>query len=195
MVKKLLVWIFSLAILSSCAFATDLVSFIEPIKNEITVDEVAMLKIFTQNYQTQDDIVSIFVDDPSWTVHSAPLYHYFSGIKIESNETLETILYLKPSGSIGIGKYVIRITLTSKNTNTKITKSINVRVKPIFQERLEYGPTVDITTSIQEKIDPRYENSIKIHFKNRNALDIENLSIDIESNLVNLNRKSKLEPL
>ena len=102
---------------------------------------------------------------------------------------------------MGIGKYNIKMDTISQNTGRRVSKSFPVRINPIFQERLEYAPTVDVSTIIPEQIDPRDGAIFKILFKNRNPLNIENLSIQMEGNLIDeykltsLSAKARIDTL
>lgn len=182
-------------ILASSVFAEDLRVLVEPISSNIYISQAAKFKIYITNNQNVHDTVNIRFDGLYWDIQSSPLYHYFSGIQIKPNETTETIIELNPTNAVGIGRYIIGVDFVSSNTKTKISKGLVVNVIPSFETIGVFNPDVDISTEVPEKMDPRQDINIKVNLKNRNRLDITNLTINLQSKLLNDYIQTTLPPL
>lgn len=184
-------------LLTSFVTADNFVSLIEPIKNDIYTDQKAEFKLYLTNELDVEDTIHLRFNDLYWDIQSDPLYHYFSGIRIQPGETIESLIYFTPTTSIGIGRYIVGLDIVSEKTKTRVSKPLTINVKPQFpfEFKGEYQPLVDITTDIPEKIDPREDIIIKVNLKNRNPLDIKELDIYIESELMNEFRTTPLPPL
>jgi len=185
----------SLVILSTSVCASDFVSLIESVKTDIYYDEKAILEVYTTNLQDTEDIVKLNLKSLNWQFQSDPLNHYFSGIKIKPGETIKTKLIISTTNAIGIGRYIVGIDFSSRNTNKKITKNVAINVKPYGETGMLYKTSVDVTATFDEEIDPRNPFSIKINLDNRNPLNITNLSMNIQSELFNEYRETTLNPL
>jgi hypothetical protein len=181
--------------LSSFALAESFISLVDSTKNTIYTDEIAEFTLYITNTQEVDDTINMRFDDLYWDLQSMPLYHYFSGINIKAGETISTSIYFSPTQAIGIGRYNLGLDLISKNTGQRITKSLTISVIPKFQKNVDYNPAIDVTAIVPETIDPREDFDIKINLKNKNALDIKNLTISIDGFLISDYRETSLQPL
>lgn len=163
-----------------------------PIKDRIFPGEVAKYEInIINNGNVDEDLRYEFVEDPSWSVITSPIYHQTS-LKLVAGSEDTTIISLTPDESIEYGqKYDYNFKIASNIYNSE--KHI---VLPLFiksPNRLsDYVPIVGVDADVDSEIDPRYGTKLSMLIKNFNPLNISNLVVDVRSK-VNPGNDKKLE--
>jgi hypothetical protein len=176
MEKKILFFI-ALIILSASVYG-DLLAEAEPIKNSIYLDEQATFIVYLENTQSYEKILNIYTNEIKWYVEAVPSPPRISG---ETRKRFEITLI--PSVWAEPGAQSVRVFIESPNTKERLTLQLPVFVKSYDTERKEYKPSVELTATFQEKIDPRTPISLELYMRNRNMLNIDEMTVIISSSL------------
>ena len=162
----------------------DFIVSYKSVKETVTRDEVAEYTIIITNYKDYDDRFRFnFVFDPKWSYQTKP--NYLGGIDVAANSERTVSLYVYPN-KVSTGQSVIRINIESENTGKDVNlfPVVNV-ITPQDVKEYEEDIKTTVTFSNEGKLDPREEATIKIELKNKNLLNIKDLSVKIQSKLIN----------
>lgn len=183
----LLLFVFLCSI--SLASAANFTVKITPILDTISTDESAKFELVVNNLG-EEGRFTLLSRDPKWSLITDPLTHFTSGIKIGNHSEETTIVMLTPNG-LDVGSYRAALDITS--ANTKETKTVLLDIN--IGEYIAGNPVVKITLDISpQAFMPETKVSIKIGMENKNALNLQNLTLIIKSSLINEQRSFKLTP-
>ncbi|MAG08597.1 hypothetical protein CMO89_03925 [Candidatus Woesearchaeota archaeon] len=172
---------------------------VEPIKTTIFVNEGAEYKVTVRNNLEYENRYRIILPDFSlWSVQTSPQSHRLSGILVQPNSEVSTILKVYPTEKVWPGRYQIKLVIESEKTDEEVRKILNLNLVSGEYHQAEFKPDVLVTVDIPNdgKLDPRQKQVIKISLKNKNLLNIGDLSLMLKSELVDGQKSGiALEPL
>lgn len=171
---------------------------VEPIINDIYVNESAVFKLTVNNSQSITDTFGINSGEVWWSIYTEPQSDYFGGITIGGGKSKSTMLLITPKKGLPGGKYAVELILESENKGSAIKKYLEVNVKSLKPPIPDYEPTIklDLEVSNNAKFDPRNSATIKVILKNKNALTLSDIDITLKSSLIDKERSGiTLEPL
>ena len=171
---------------------------IAPIKDDIYVNESAVFNLTVINDQHVMDTFRFRSDDIWWSIYTEPQSDYFGGLKVFGQQEKSTKLLLTPKKGLLGGKYAVEIVLESQNTGVAIKKLLNINVHSLKPPIPDYQPTIklDIELANNGKFDPRNPAIIKVILKNKNALNLTEISVTLKSKLIDEERYPlTLDPL
>jgi len=154
------------------------------IRDQIFLNEPAVFEIkITNSDVTRHDYRMDIESFPDWSAQTDPISHRLSGITVDAGRTETTTLLLHPSG-IRPGRAAVLVTIRRENTNERISNIVKINVQEEYQIPI-IVPKIGLTVILPEdsKLDPRDENIIQVEVKNRNQLDIKDLTLKIRSSL------------
>lgn len=168
---------------------------ISPINDKITSYEEAKFLVSIENKQSFKDTFRLSIDDISWNLQTEPLSDYFGGLDINPGSSKPTTLIVKPVQTLPFGQYKITLSIESQTTGAKAKTNLLILLRNPGPSVRDYVPDVGRLVEIEKEIDPRKEVLIKINLQNRNAKNINNIVVQLRSNLINKDLETALEPL
>ena len=172
---------------------------IEPIKTSIFITEGAEYKLTVKNNLDYENRYRIVVPDFSlWSVQTSPQSHRLSGMLIPANSEVSTTLKVYPTEKVWPGRYQIKIVVDSEKTDEEVRKVIDLSLLSGEYHQDEFKPEILITLELpnEGKLDPRQRQTIKVGVKNKNLLNIADLSLSLKSALIDEQKTGiSLKPL
>jgi len=172
---------------------------VKTIKSSIFINEGAEYKLTIRNNLDYENRYRIVVPDfASWSVQTAPQSHRLSGILIPANSEVSTTLLIYPTEKVWPGRYQIKLVVNSEKTDEEVRKVLDLSLVSGEYHQAEFRPELKIDIEIPDngKMDPRNKQILKIHIKNKNLLNIVDLSIKLKSSLIDEQKSGiTLEPL
>lgn len=155
------------------------------VESDIYLTEPAVFDIKITNNEDFENIFRISVPDfTSWSTDTQPQSVRLSGIKIgaKSSEKAKLLLYPK---NILPGRKAVQVLIKSEKKNEQIGKYLNVNIKSEFAiPRYEPNLLLEVQFPNGEKFDPREEQRIRVKIKNKNALSLSDIKLELKSNLI-----------
>lgn len=167
------------------------------VETDIYMTEPAVFDVTVTNNEDFENLFRISVPDfTSWSSDTKPQGVRLSGIRVAagSEGTFKLLLYPR---NVMPGRKAVQVLLKSDNTGEQIGKYLNVNVKSEFAIP-KYEPNLRVETIFPNgiKFDPREEQRIRIKIKNKNALTLRDIKIDLKSNLIDTTTYlDELDPL
>ncbi|MBI5398467.1 hypothetical protein HZB03_03305 [Candidatus Woesearchaeota archaeon] len=167
------------------AFGQEFQSFFvesKTVKNDIAQNDFAEFGVTISNTQDFEDTFRVLpFEDPKWAHQLIPLDDFTYGKKIPAGGRATLRLLVKPSG-LELGRYNVKLTVKSETTQKTVDAILRLRItKPALALRPDFSARL----LVPAQVDPRQKNTVKVLLHNNNALDLENISIVLSSNLVN----------
>jgi len=178
----LLISIICISSVNAVSFELDAV----PIKNKITINEVAKFKVEVTNTLNKEQTFRIYIlDYPTWDIYTEPIINpILLDVASNSKNSVEIIVNPLTKRNIIVGPHVISLKVRSKTTNEALAVPLKVSVTSTSSLIEGYVPTIITNVKIPKKIDPREEIPIEIILDNQNIINYSNLKVKIDSNLI-----------
>ncbi|MEM4336514.1 MAG: hypothetical protein QXG86_00725 [Candidatus Woesearchaeota archaeon] len=154
----------------------------EIVNDQISPYEAAVYKITIFNEKNISDKYTIICRDVSWAVQTEPLTDYTTGVIIPPYSNYTFNLFAKPRQEkpFVFGKRSFQIDFVSEYTKRAQTAILSADIR---QDLIKGPADIDISLLMPEVLNPTKPNSIKIFLKNKNLLNISNITIKLESRL------------
>jgi len=169
----------------------------DAIRDEIFLNEPAVFELTIYNNNNVEENYRITIEDfVAWSVQTDPISHRLSGITVGSGQSETTTLILHPR-EVKPGRTAVQVAVKKEGSNQQISKLLRVNVREIYKIPI-IEPKLELIVSFSEggKFDPRKENLAQIEIKNKNQLDIEDLTLTVRSSLIDETRTGiALQPL
>jgi len=165
-----------------------------PIKDEISLDDVAKFDLnITNNLQIKEEFRIYSLNYPEWDVTTEPIISPIL-VEVEPSEIKTVSLNVRPLHITNMGRYIIDINVRSQRTNKLVKTPVEVTIKSIEPLIMGYVPTIIASVSMPKKIDPREKILMEITLDNQNMLDYPEVIVRIEGRLIKDEIKTKLGP-
>jgi hypothetical protein len=155
------------------------------IDNTILFGEKALFEITIDNLREEAQAYTVFptASSISWDIRVLPLGT--DTIVIGSQESKTIQIEAQPIGQLDPGVYLFNIKFET-NFGESHTESLKVYIDT--EERRDYLPSLTGSIDMNEKIDPRETQSIKLFLENDNWLDLSNLLVTLKSDIPEFNQ-------
>lgn len=196
MLKKHLLFLLILVIYISSVHAIGFEVNAVPIKNKITISEVAKFKVEVTNSLNKEQTFRIYsLAYPTWDIYTEPIINpILLDVAPGSKNSVELIVNPLTKRNIIEGPHVVSLKVRSKTTNEALSVPLKISVTSTSSLIEGYVPTIITKVKIPKKIDPREEIPIEIILDNQNIIDYPDLRVEINSNLIKDSIDSALGP-
>jgi len=161
---------------------------IEAVKDKIDFEEYAQFKITIFNPRETIETFTIKPAGPyvEWFIKTDPASDY--SVKVYPDTQKEVIVIIKPI-SVGIGRYALRINVNNDQADALFQKDIIVNV--VSMSNL---PAVSISGKFPKTIDPREPFIVTVWLENRNAKQLDDVTVNLKSDIISESTKTTLGP-
>ncbi|PLW79646.1 hypothetical protein C0585_06645 [Candidatus Woesearchaeota archaeon] len=190
MIKKSIPLMIFFLLIMSISFA-DVNVEITPITDVIFEDEVALfeLKIInTDSFEHYFERPSTYQVD--WVTYTSP-----GSIVVPANSIQIFNLTLDPKITVRPGQQEVLVSFKSPNLDDSIDENILVLVKSLNQIAPEYKISIALGADAPYDVDPREKLPVTVYLRNRNPINIANLTISIKSDLIEREVSFPFEPM
>ncbi|MBR9683888.1 hypothetical protein GOV03_05105 [Candidatus Woesearchaeota archaeon] len=160
---------------------------VTPIKNSITLTETALFELSITNYAEEKQRYSIFSFVQGWDIEPLPLKDKI--IEVYPLQTKTTTIKVKPTEAFGPGLYNLALNVES-DMGEKYAEILPVYLNP--DKPLGYLPAIKVVIGMNERMDPREPQSIRVLLQNKNPLDLTDLVIKLQSDLAEFNKETSV---
>lgn len=168
--KKLSLYLILLVILSSFVLASNLDVTVKSVKGVISADEEAVFELEVQNQGSSDDFKTYY-NGLEW---------YISPVSFSlDNQNTKTITVKAKPLYVGVGQYSVPLKIRGRKTGDVTDINLNVNIKDDSNNK--YLPTVAVKIDLPAQMYPNKTLDIGMNLKNRNPLELKNMSVIIES--------------
>jgi len=169
-----------LLVLFSVAATANTIVTSTPVKNEITPAEYATYIIALTNQEGKVQKYNLYSlqSGQGWNVDPFPLKDKV--IELGPGQSKTTTVRAKALWDFPPGIYYVQLTIQS-DSGEEYTEELKIYLKA--KDPLDYLPAIRVTTDMNEKINPKEPQTIKLFLENRNPLNLTDLKIRIESDI------------
>lgn len=167
----------------------------EIVENRILSDETAYFTFELENELSTTDRIRITVEDIDWIMRSDPRDYYFTGIRLAPGERERFTLSFRPTDNLDVGNYRITFWMTSDETGERQTIQVPVSVTRPDGTVGEYLAAVSRLLEFPSEVDPRDDLTITVNLNNRNARNISDFTVFVESDVFTVSETTSLGPL
>ncbi len=172
----LIVILAAILLLPSFVVAASFGVTVTPVDDTVDRGESARYQIAISNFGDQDAQFQVYTIDPTWSVKVVPLGPL---VPAQSQGTFE--ISLRPSTQAPYGAQGVPVTFKDLTSGTLIKRDVVVTLRGGGNPGLEYEPTVALDVVLPYDVDPREQVPLRLNLRNRNALNITNLTLRISS--------------
>lgn len=146
--------------------------------DKIFFDEVAKYDVTIENFNDKDVVYSIVVNPVEWIAESN------TNVLVKAGEKNVFPLNIKPNPVYfkGPGNYNIPVTIKSANGEL-VDTFVRIAIKSFKDGYGQYTPAISMSVIVKEQLDPRNKLNVQVILKNRNILELENLSLVMYSDI------------
>ncbi len=198
----LIVLLFSLLALALAALPTAagqtamgvLTTEVTPVTDTILRNGVAEYTLTITNPLPVEQRVRLsFEGDIEWIFRTDPLYHGLTGITVPAHSTSTThILLSLRQQDITARQYILGLALTSETSGLSARHDLVVNLRSGTAGF--YKPAVSVSADFPAEADPREVQQLRLSLRNRNPLDIKELTIITEGALATAETTTTLGP-
>jgi len=168
---------------------------VQQIKDKIDVEDVAEYDIKINNLLNSTEEFTIRkAQYPFWDMYTKPLQNPIT-LVVPPKDSAALRLYVDPQYVTNVDTYTLEPMVVLDRTGEEQRAPITVGIKSASSLIEGYRPTVLAIVSISpDSVDPRNEMTIRISLNNQNMLDYPNITVKVNSRLINDEIIEKLEP-
>lgn len=179
------------AVLVPLAHAQDSFSFtLNPIKNSIYPDEVAYFNLSVTNNQNLSDAFTVSTQEFDWVLDTIG---QLSDVLPAQPQSI--IVELSPTSTVQPGVSLVRVKVRSANTKEFIEDTVPITVLSLVGSNRTYTPSIFLSTTVPDTIDPRQPLTVSIYLRNRNARNYSALQVSLQSDLFTKEYATTLGPI
>ncbi len=174
--RRAFLFVLALALFAPFTHAASFGLTIDPIDNEIASGESATYHVTVSNYGDQQSQFQVYTIDPGWTIRVTPI-----GPVVNAGAEGEFDIALRPTTNAGFGTQGVSVTIKDLVTGTRSKRDHVVSLRGGSFPSQAYEATVQLDIIMPYDIDPREQVPLRLQLRNRNALNISNLTINVGS--------------
>lgn len=163
---------------------------VQAVVNEIQRNESASYTVTVSNFQTEALQFQVYTIDPAWNVRTDPVTP-----SVPAGAQGEFSLYLRPTASAEAKTQGVSITFKDLISGALVRKDVVLSLRGLGVPARGYEPTVALEVLMPYEIDPRHPVPLRLELRNRNALNISNLTIFVSSPHFSSTTYATLPPL
>ena len=174
--------------------SAQLTSTVLPVKDRIFKDEVAEFRLTLTNPTPATQEVRLrFEGDIEWRYQTSPLHHGLTGIRVPAFSSVQTTIQVSlRQQELPPRQYRLGVTAVSDKGFT-IQDELVLYLKSIGSG--QYAPAVSVGVDFPPQVDTRKPAQLRIFLRNRNPLDITDLTISTLSSLTSKQVTTSLGPM
>jgi len=163
---------------------------VTPLTDRISFGEKASFRVSITNEREESQTYEIVSPGTGilWDVKTQPLRD--STVQIGSRRSKDVIVTVESIEKFQAGVYLIKLEITS-TAGERIEKTLKIFMGP--NEPKEYLPSLRVTLDMNDRIDPREAQSVKLLIENLNPLHISPLVIEMSSEIPELNLQQTID--
>ncbi|RME52182.1 hypothetical protein D6783_05580 [Candidatus Woesearchaeota archaeon] len=178
-------------VLCSTVVSADFSVSSEGVKVDIFDNESAEYRLVIENLGPLDELFQVFTIDPKWLVSTDP-----SPIFIPAGSSKEVRVFLLPKSGLEVGYHGPPLKIKAVESKDFVTKNALVYIKPRDIRFGRYQPSVAMEVQHPLRLEPKSGGfDVKVLLRNRNALDFEQVTLRLESDLFSVKDTFSLGPL
>lgn len=163
---------------------------VAPVKNDIFRNESAVYTITVDNFQSFDTRFQIYTIDPSWNIRTDPVTP-----AVPANSRQSFTLYVRPTGDASFGAQGLSVNFKDLGTGSLLKRELVVNLRSGSERIGEYAPAVTLDVFMPYEVDPREPVPVRLEMRNRNRLNITNLTVIVQSDHFSKTFQTSLPPL
>lgn len=149
-----------------------------PKDTTILPNESASYQFLVNNFDNTAERFQIYTLDTNYVLRIEPPI----GV-VQPNSRSEHMIYVRPKSNVGFGSQGLTILIKNLNENIIQQESVILHITDPLARGREYAPSVQLTVGTPETSNPRDPLRVSVHMRNRNNLDIRNMTVEVTSDL------------
>ena len=179
-----------ICILSSSAIAAMLDATFYAVDDSIYAsNETAIYTVNISNNDNYGQNYQIYTESTFWDIYPS----YVQGVV--ANSVSQFDLEMRPLSNNIFGPQLVPITIKSLKDDRIISQNLFVYLKAGNETIKQYVPNVYMEVKTPEELDARNPLPVEVYMINRNPLNINDLRIQITSDILNKEVQTQLDPL
>lgn len=162
----------------------------KPIKDTIYPDEVAQYNLIIFNNAGNTEVYTLFSVDPSFLTKTNPI-----SLDVPAYSEINVTLEIQPRSDTRTGPYLVPVRTISRSDEKFVDTTVFLYLKTYSPIIGVYDPAISLDLRMSDSIDPRERLPITLVFKNRNALDVKDLKVILESPVFYKEYNTSIGPL
>lgn len=188
MKRQLLILTIIFFLVATIASAAEFYVSTTAVKKDIFVSEVAEFNFTIQNLRGTSDVYTLSTQDTNWIILDQQVQ-----VAADSSETFT--IGIVPAADVPLGVHAVKLKVKSQRTGEFIEEVVVVNIRPYDPVFGQYRPSVQFGASIDKEVDPTQKVPVEVYMRNRNALDIGEVSLLIDGDIFARNVKTTIGPL
>lgn len=183
-----------LAIVFLVLFSSSVLAFseieVQPMNDHIVFGQKAIYNVSITNQRDVTQTYELFspTSGIGWSVVTRPLRNRM--VTIGGNGTAMIEVVVEPIEKFPPGVYIVNLDITT-NFGENYQMPLRIYMGPVLPS--EYLPAIRTTVDMNDRIDPRETQSIKIFIENLNPLDLTGMVVRIVSDIPELNMEQTVD--
>ena len=161
-----------------------------PLKNSILPNESAEFKLSITNFDKRAYQFQVYTLDTNWVIRSEPVVSM-----VQPQQQQEYTIWVKPIARMAYGSQGLALIVKNLDLKTLNPQSLIVHIQDPNKLPGVYAPSVQVTATYLDEVDPRRPFTLSLGLRNRNALDLSTIGVVIESPLFQKEYEAPLGPL
>jgi hypothetical protein len=173
-----------------CASSNFFDATIETVQKNIYPDEFAKFNVTLTNHMSVEETF-LLSSTSKWILSTSDQF-----AKMGTSDTKTVTISLKPRSGVTPGNsYSVPLSIKGAVSKNGRTFNLPIYVKSYDSMYQEYIPAVSLDVEYDEAIEPTQDFKLKIKLRNRNALDLKNMTLLIKSDLFEKKLTESISPL
>ncbi|MEM4261287.1 MAG: hypothetical protein QXG00_08640, partial [Candidatus Woesearchaeota archaeon] len=177
-------------VLLNYVYAVDFDIVYNSISDTIYPDETAKYQFTIYNNKDITEGYTIYSIDPSFLTKTDPVF-----LEIPARGQINFTLEIQPRSDTRTGPYLVPIRTIERSDEKFIDTTVFLYLKTYSPIIGVYDPAISLDIRMENSIDPRERTAITLIFKNRNALDVKDLKVILESPVFYKEYNTSIAPL
>ena len=173
--KKALLLILFLVVVSA-VYAAPFTYEYDAVIDSIYTNESAFYDLIIYNNNDYQDRFQLYTISSYWDVSP-------SLVQASPHSTNTVTVEIAPLDSRLYGPQLVPVTIKSLEDGYSVIENFYIYIKPSNYTPQEYVPNIAMEVRMPEEVDPRNPISLEVYMRNRNPLNLEQLTIEVQSEL------------
>ncbi len=179
------------AVFLACALSVSAVNFnvtLFPTERTIKLNESAIFEIELHHDSPVEEMFEVYSNDVTWDIRpEIPL-------KVGPQGSLKANLIVRPL-NLNPGAYNLPINFKRTGASEQKRQVVYIELQSPFPDDVTYLPAVRGVATVDEKIDPRNDMTIKLSLENQNRRALDKVDVKVRSTVINKDYTTGLGPL
>src|SRR3989338_11525572 len=187
--RLIAVLVFMLALFSSAVLAYSTIP-LQPVTDHIIFGQKAVFSVTIANERTVDQTYNIFspTSGIGWAVQTRPLRHHT--VTVGSGKSMTIMIEAEPIEKFAPGVYIVGLHIDTE-FGEAYQQPLKIYMGPVVAQ--EYLPSLRTTVDMDDKIDPREPQTIRVIIENLNPLDLQGTVVKVMGEIPEFNLEQKVD--